>query len=265
MKAAAFTLERPASLQEALTALRAPGARAMAGGQSLGPMLNLRLARPSRIVSLAGVSELGGASQTADAITLGACVTHAAIADGRTPDLPGTILSRVADAIAYRAVRNRGTIGGSLCHADPAADWPCVLLALGASVIIAGAEGARLVKLVDFITGAFRVALAPGELLRAVRIPHPSEAARFGYYKACRKPGEFAHAMAAVLIDGASHRAVIGAVGGRPIVLEGAGVAPEAVDAALRDSGLDAIGRHLQVVAFHRALDQVGRMTRLGA
>jgi carbon-monoxide dehydrogenase medium subunit len=256
MKAAAFTLERPASLQEALTALCAPGARAMAGGQSLGPMLNLRLARPSQIVSLAGLSELGGASQTPDAITLGACVTHAAIADGRTPDLPGAILARVADAIAYRAVRNRGTIGGSLCHADPAADWPCVLLALGASVIVAGAEGGRLVKLADFITGAFRVALAPGELLRAVRIPIPSAASRLGYYKACRKPGEFAHAMSAVLIDGASRRAVIGAVGGRPIVLEGAEVAPEAVDAALRDSGLDAIGRHMQVVAFRRALDQ---------
>jgi carbon-monoxide dehydrogenase medium subunit len=258
MKAAAFTLERPASLQEALTALRAPGARAMAGGQSLGPMLNLRLARPRQIVSLAGLSELGGASQTADAITLGACVTHAAIADGSTPDLAGAILARVADAIAYRAVRNRGTIGGSLCHADPAADWPCVLLALGASVAVAGAEGTRSMTLADFITGAFRVALAPGELLRAVRIPIPSAASRFGYYKACRKPGEFAHAMAAVLIDGPSRRAVIGAVGGRPIVLEGADVASEAVDAALRESGLDAIGRHMQGVAFRRALDRAG-------
>jgi aerobic carbon-monoxide dehydrogenase medium subunit len=257
MKAAAFTLERPASLQQALAALRAPGARAMAGGQSLGPMLNLRLARPGQIVSVAALSELRGASQTADAITLGACVTHAAIADGRTPDLAGSILARVAENIAYRAVRNRGTIGGSLCHADPAADWPCVLLALGASVVVAGADGgSRSMPLADFITGAFRVALAPGELLRAVRIPIPLEAARLGYYKACRKPGEFAHAMAAVLIDGASRRAVIGAVGGRPIVLEGAGVAPEAVDAALRDSGLDAIGRHMQGVAFRRAVDR---------
>jgi len=258
MKSAAFTLERPASLREALVALREPSARAMAGGQSLGPMLNLRLARPSQIVSIAGLAELGGASETMDEITLGACVTHAAIADGRTPDLAGAILARVAENIAYRAVRNRGTVGGSLCHADPAADWPCVLLALGASVVVAGAEGARLVKLADFITGAFRVALAPGELLQAVRIPRPSDAARWGSYKACRKPGEFAHAMAAVLIDGASRRAVIGAVGGAPIVLEGAGVAPEAVDAALRDSGLDAIGRHMQGVAFRRAIDRAG-------
>jgi carbon-monoxide dehydrogenase medium subunit len=131
MKAAAFELDRPSNLAEALDALRDPASRIMAGGQSLGPMLNFRLARPSRIVSIASLPELAGASETRDAVTIGACVTHAAIADGRTPDLPGSILAGVAEHIAYRAVRNRGTIGGSLCHADPAADWPCVLLALG--------------------------------------------------------------------------------------------------------------------------------------
>jgi carbon-monoxide dehydrogenase medium subunit len=254
MKASAFSLVRPASFAEAMVALNEPDVRIMAGGQSLGPMLNLRLARPGFVVALASLPELGGASATAEAITLGACVTHAAIADGRTPDLAGGILAAVAANIAYRAVRNRGTIGGSVCHADPAADWVCVLTALGASVIVDGPDGTRAVLLGKFITGAFRVALAPGELVRAVRIPRPSGASRWGYYKACRKPGEFAHAMAAVLIDGTLRRAVIGAVGGPPVVLTGADVEPAAVDDALQASGLDAIGRHMQAVALRRAL-----------
>jgi aerobic carbon-monoxide dehydrogenase medium subunit len=256
MKAAVFSLVRPASLAQAMAALDEPDVRIMAGGQSLGPMLNLRLARPAHLVAIASLPELSGASETPEAITLGACITHAAIADGRTPDLPGGILGRVAENIAYRAVRNRGTIGGSLCHADPAADWVCVLTALGASVIVAGAGATRTVPLTDFITGAFRVALAPGELVRAVRIPRPSAAARWGYYKACRKPGEFAHAMAAVLMDGPSRRAVIGAVGGPPVVLTGDAAVPASVEAALRDSGLDAIGCHMQAVALRRALER---------
>jgi aerobic carbon-monoxide dehydrogenase medium subunit len=256
MKPVGFSLERPGNLPEAMAALRETGARAIAGGQSLGPMLNLRLVRPSQLVSIASLPELGGVSETSEAITFGACITHAAIADGRTPDLDGSVLGRVAENIAYRAVRNRGTIGGSLCHADPAADWPCVLLALGASVIVAGAGGARTMALSDFILGAFRVAAAPGELLQAVRVPRRSAGLRWGYYKACRKPGEFAHAMAAVLIDGAERRAVIGAVGAKPVVLEGADVAPQAVEAVLDGTGLDTVGRHMQGVAFRRALDR---------
>jgi len=123
-------------------------------------------------------------------------------------------------------------------------------------VIIAGVDGAREMTLADFVRGAFRVALAPGEILHAVRIPLPSPAARWGYFKACRKPGEFAHAMAAVLIDGRIRRAVIGAVGGKPVVLTGDQAVPEAVDSALRDSGLDAVTRHMQSVALRRALDR---------
>ncbi len=256
MKPVAFALQRPGTVIDALVALRDPQARVIAGGQSLGPMLNLRLAQPSQILSIARLAELTGASETAAAVTLGACITHAAIADGRTPDLPGAILARVAENIAYRPVRNRGTIGGSLCHADPAADWPCTLLALDASVILTSESGSRMLRLQDFITGAFRTALALGEILQAVRVPRPSSAVRWGFYKACRKPGDFAYAMAAVLIDGQTIRAVIGAMGAAPIVLQGNDVAPGAVEAVLRDSGLDTISRHMQGVAFRRALDQ---------
>jgi carbon-monoxide dehydrogenase medium subunit len=257
MKPAPFELARPASLPEAAATLarHAGGARLLAGGQSLGPMLNLRLVRPAMLVSIAHLPELGAVSESADAVTIGAGVTHAAIADGRTPDING-ILARIAQGIAYRAVRNLGTIGGSLCHADPAADWLTTLTALGASILTWSEAGGRSIPLAQFATGAFRTALAPAEIVQAVRIPRPSPEAGWGYYKACRKPGEFAHAMAAVLIDPGRNlrRAVIGAVGGPPVVLEGSCVAPAAAEEALAGAGLGAIARRMQVVALQRAL-----------
>ena len=253
MKAAAFELATPNSLAEASDLLAQPGARALAGGQSLGPMLNLRLVRPALLVRLSALPDLSGVEETADAVTIGACVTHAAIADGRVPDLRGGILAAIAQHIAYRAVRNRGTIGGSLCHADPAADWPCTLTALGAVALTADADGGgRAIPLVQFIVGAFRTMLAPGEILRAVRIPKPAENARWGYHKLCRKPGEFAHAMAAVLEDRGTRRIVIGATGGKPLLL----AAAEDADAALQSAGLDPIARHMQIVALRRALNR---------
>jgi len=257
MKPAPFELARPTNLAEAAAALaRDPGAaRLLAGGQSLGPMLNLRLVRPAMLVAIAHLRELGAVAEDADAVTIGAAVTHSAIADGRTPDIGG-ILARIAQGIAYRAVRNLGTIGGSLCHADPAADWLTTLTALDASVLTFSEAGGRAIPLAQFVIGAFRTALAPGEIVQAVRVPRPSPQARWGYYKACRKPGEFAHAMAAVLDDPSRgvRRAVIGATGGPPVVLEGERVTPAAAEEALRDAGLDSVARRMQAVALKRTL-----------
>jgi carbon-monoxide dehydrogenase medium subunit len=254
MKAAAFDLASPATLAEASGLLGQPGAMPMAGGQSLGPMLNLRLARPGLLVRLAGIDSLAGASESADAVTLGALVTHAAIADGRAPDPGLGALARAADGIAYRAVRNRGTIGGSLCHADPAADWLTVLTTLGA---VALTSQGRAIALPGFVTGAFRTALEPGELLTAVRVPRLPPGAGWGYVKACRKPGEFAHAMAAVLLAAGLRRAVIGATGGPPVVLTGDSVSPEGARAALAGQ-LDTVAIHMQTVVLARALAQAG-------
>ena len=251
---------RPKDLREVgmLLARGGEGARVLAGGQSLGPMLNFRLARPSLLVAIHHLPELCAVEETADTVTLGACVTQSQIADGRTPDIGGRIFAGIAEGIAYRAVRNRGTIGGSLAHADPAADWLCALTALGATVLTWRAGGGRAIPLRVFVPAAFRTALEPGELVQAVRIPRPSGGARWGYYKACRKPGEFAFAMAAVLVDAARgvRRAAIGAVGGPPVVLEGERAVPEAVDAALAGSGLDAVERRQQAVALKRAIAQ---------
>jgi aerobic carbon-monoxide dehydrogenase medium subunit len=257
MKASPFEHTRPASLAEAISLLAgdAGTARVLAGGQSLGPMLNLRLAQPSLLVQVNQLPELAGVAIDADAVTIGACVTHAAIADGRVPDIGGNVLAHVADNIGYRAVRNRGTIGGSLCHADPAADWVTVLTALDAVVLLQGPDGARSVRVAAFIQGAFRTALLPGEILRAVRVPRLPSDARWGYVKACRKPGDFAHAMAAVLLTVRTRRAVIGALGGKPLLLESEGASIDGATHALQAmDGLDRVQRHMQLTTLRRAL-----------
>jgi carbon-monoxide dehydrogenase medium subunit len=254
MKAAAFAAIRPASLASATALLADSTARPIAGGQSLGPMLNLRVARPERVVALDRLPDLLGATVTEDAVTLGACTTHAAIADGRTPDIGDGILAAIAGGIAYRAVRTRGTIGGSLCHADPAADWLTTLTALGGSVLTT----TRTIPVAEFVVGAYRTVLAAGEIVRAVRIPRPSSAARFGYHKLCRKPGEFAHAMAAILVDSAAdtRRLAIGATGGAPILLTGDAASVDGATGAL--AAFPIVERHLHLVAVSRALAKAG-------
>jgi carbon-monoxide dehydrogenase medium subunit len=223
MKAAAFAYERPADLNAALALMaNADGmTKIIAGGQSLGPMLNLRLVEPDLIVDISGLSELKQAERSGDELVVGACITHGDIEDGRIPDVTRGAMQRVAGAIAYRAVRNRGTIGGSLSHADPAADWISALAALGAKVTLRSLAGTRNLAIEDFITGALESALQPGEIVEAVRVPAMTPSTRWGYVKACRKPGEFAHAIAAVLIDPESvtARAVIGALEATPIVV----------------------------------------------
>src|SRR5271166_1556724 len=256
MKAAAFEHTRPASLVDAIALLAGEtGARVLAGGQSLGPMLNLRLAQPRLLVQVDRLPELSGVSADADAVTIGAGVTHAAIADGLVPDIGGGVLARVAETIAYRAVRNRGTIGGSLCHADPAADWVTVLMALDATVLLQGPDGIRSVRARDFVQAAFHTALLPGEIMLAVRVPRLPADARWAYERACRKPGDFAHAMATVLLCGDRRRAVIGALGGRPLLLEGDAASVEGATSALQAmTGLDQVQRHMQLAVLRRAL-----------
>ena len=260
MKPAPFEYCRPTTLAEA-GAMLTPGARLIAGGQSLGPLLNFRLARVSRLVAIAGLAELWRVQETPQDLLLGAGLTHAAIADGRTPDLGDRWLAKIADKIAYRAVRNRGTIGGSLAHADPSADWLVTLTALGGFVLTWRGRGpGRAIPLESFVTGPLSNTLEPGEIVQAVRLPRPGPAARWGYFKACRKPGELAHAMAAFFDDPQRgvRRAAIGAVNGPPVVLVGDRARPEAVEAALAGSGVDAIGRHMQAAALDRAIAEAG-------
>ncbi len=261
MKAAPFEHVRPASIAEAISLLAADAgtARVLAGGQSLGPMMNLRLAQPHLLVQVNRLPELAGVSADDEAVTIGACVTHAAIADGRAPDNGSNVLARVADNIAYRAVRNRGTIGGSLCHADPAADWVTVLTALDAVAVLQGPTGARSVRVADFVQGVFRTALMPAEVLCALRIPRLPPDTRWGYVKACRKPGDFAHAMAAVLLTQSTRRMVIGALGRKPLLLENQAASIDGAMQALQAmENLDQVQCHMQLATVRRALGQAG-------
>lgn len=227
MKPVAFDYARPGSIADAVRLLTgADSAKVVAGGQTLAPMLNLRLAQPSLIVDITRIPELVRIEQAKDAVTLGACITHAAIEDGRVEDPTRGFLKRVAAGIAYRAVRTRGTIGGSIAHADPAADWLSTFTVLGAEVSITGPTGKRLTAISDFVRGALDSALEGAEVIDGVRLPRLPAGARTGYYKLCRKTGEFAEAIGAVVHDPARgyFRAVIGATAGKPIIIADPGL-----------------------------------------
>jgi carbon-monoxide dehydrogenase medium subunit len=275
MKSASFSYERPGDLNAALALMAQTdrNAKIIAGGQSLGPMLNLRLVQPDLVIDISNLAELKQTACAGGDLMIGACVTHSDIEDGRVPDVTRGAMQRVAAAIAYRAVRNRGTIGGSLSHADPAADWVSALPALGARVSVRSLSGTRQFPVEDFITGALQSALRAGEIIEVIRIPAMSRSARFGYFKTCRKTGEFAHAIGAVVIDPerATARAVIGALDAAPIVLADAATLfggrvtanfDRQFDARLADTMLAKAGvsspaaRHIHVTALRRAISE---------
>ncbi|HVW57267.1 MAG TPA: FAD binding domain-containing protein [Rhizobiaceae bacterium] len=275
MKPVDFDYARPNGIDAAI-ALLADGTRSMklmAGSQSLGPMLNMRLVQPDLVIDITGIAELKSVRDEPDCIVVGACVTHADFEDRRVPDVTRGALPHVAHGIAYRAVRNRGTIGGSLTHADPSADWISILSALGGKVTLRGPAGDRTLAVEDYILGALEADLQPGEMLVSVTVPKLSPKARWGYYKTCRKTGEFAHAIGAFLIDPDRDvsRAVIGATESRPFVVQAAhdligdgrakrlsdGFESEAVAKMIEDNGMtDPIDRQSHLVALRRAIEQ---------
>ena len=223
MKSVAFDYERPRSIDAVIRLLGEEKVfcKLLAGSQSLGPMLNLRLAQPDLLIDITSIPELTDIANGRDHIDIGACVTHADIEDGRLPDPSRGLLPRVASTIAYRAVRNRGTIGGSLAHADPAADWISILPLLNAEIIISARRGTRTITAADLMVSSFTTVLGPDEVIQAVRIPKLSDRARWGVYKFTQKAGEFAHAIGGVLHDPERglFRAVIGAIETAPIVV----------------------------------------------
>lgn len=273
MKPAPFNYERPRDIASTLAVMNAADGtvKIIAGSQSLGPMLNLRLVAPDTILDITGIAELKRADVNGSELTLGACITHADIEDGRVPDVTRGAMQRVAANIAYRAVRNRGTVGGSLSHADPSADWVSSLTALGASLTLRSARGTRRVAMKDFILGALESVIEPGEMLEAVHVPVMSPAARWAYVKSCRKTGEFAHAIGAVLIDpdAGKARIVIGAVEAAPVVVDDAaeffggridGAFKSRFDARVADRLLvaagmtDAADRYIHVAVLRKAV-----------
>lgn len=223
MKPVAFDYQRALSLDSALDLIASSGdkTRLLSGGQSLGPMMNLRLARPECLVDVAKVAALREIEQRDGSVFVGAAITHAEIEDGLVPDPAGGGMREVAAGIAYRVVRNKGTIGGSVAHADPGADWPNFLSAAGAQVHLASPAGVRRVPMPDFMLAAYTTVLEPNELIQCIEIPLGTTQVRFGYHKLCRKVGEFSDATGTALIDSgrAYCRVVLGAVCSRPTLL----------------------------------------------
>ncbi len=182
---ASFDYAAPTSLDEALRALSAAGedAKVLAGGQSLLPLLRLRLAYPSVVVDLGKVGELRGVRDDGDAVVVGAMTTHYEVLhDPLVREYVGLLVEATA-TVADPAVRHRGTLGGALAHADPAGDLPAVALALDAQLVVAGASGRRTVPAREFFRDYLETAIEPGELLVEVRFPKPDGAWGYRYEK----------------------------------------------------------------------------------
>lgn len=227
MKPGAFTYHAPRSIDEAVALLAAHGdaAKLLAGGQSLVPMMNLRLAQPRHLIDLNRIAGLDVIRLTGERLEIGALTPHAALARADLVRDHCPILAAAAATIGHYAIRTRGTIGGSLAHADPAAQLPLIAALLEAELEARSPRGPRIIPAADFITGVFATALAADELLTAVRLPCLGAREGWGFRLMSRRAGDFAIAAAAVTVtlDAAGRidglRAALGGVEPTPVTL----------------------------------------------
>src|SRR5271163_2229853 len=182
MKPASFDYHLATSIEDAIAQL-SDDARPLAGGQSLVPMLNLRLAPVQKLVDLGRIERLRRVEEQNGHIAYGAMLPHAAFEDGLVPDGSNGLMHFVGSQIAYRAVRTRGTIGGALSLADPAADWLTAVIALEGEVVLVGPRGRRSLPASDFVVGPYMTVLDQAELLESVIIPRRPKTERWGHYK----------------------------------------------------------------------------------
>ena len=245
-----FDYATPSTLAEALGLLADPGAKALAGGMSLIPMMKLRLAAPDKLVDLSRIAELNAISEAAGEIRLGALVTHHAVASSALVRSKCPLLAETASMIGDVQVRNMGTIGGSLAHADPAADYPAAMQALEAKIVIASKAGERTVAAKDFFVDTFTTAVEPGELVKAVVVPQDGNATGTSYQKLLQPASGFAIVGVAVRLRKTGDKisfARVGVTGLAPnsyraTQVEDALVAGKSIDeaAALVATGVDA-------------------------
>lgn len=194
MKSAAFDYVKPTSIDQVLALLREHGddARLLAGGQTLMATLNMRLSEPQLLIDITGIPTLRGISVQGSMLRIGALATHTEIEFSPLVARHTPLLKAAAPHIAHRAIRNRGTWGGSIAYADPAAEWPTCLLALGGTVIAHGLQGERRIAADDFFTGLYTTALRPDELLVACEIPLAGADHWFGFSELARRHGDYA-------------------------------------------------------------------------
>lgn len=230
MKASAFDYARATSVANALELLTAHGerARVLAGGQSLLPAMNLRLMAPELIVDIGELDDLRGVAVKGGVLTIGALTRHADLLKSPEIAARAPLLMDAVAHVAHPAIRNRGTIGGSLAQADPASELPACMLALGATIIARGPGGERRTAADEFFVGIYETALTPQELLIAVELPaQPKESTHY-FHEFARRHGDYAIvglAAQALVRDGrfADLRLGFFAVGDRPLLAKSAG------------------------------------------
>ncbi len=239
----AFDYHRPTSLNEALTLLARLGddGRVLAGGHSLLPAMKLRLAQPASLVDLGSINELRRIEVKGDRISIGAMATHADILTSAPLAKASALFQQTADQIGDLQVRNCGTIGGSLAHADPAADWPATVLALDAELDVASPTGRRTVAATDFFVDMLQTSLKSGEILCEIRCASPGD--RSAYVKTDQKASGFALCGVAVVVDQKAKRVRVGVTGVAPVpyrareverALEGRTLDAESIESAAR-------------------------------
>jgi len=217
MYPADFDYHRARSVKEAQQMLAAnPGAKLLAGGHSLIPLMKLRLASPSAVIDIGRIPELRGISASGDTFRIGALTTHAELAASADLRRRAAALSEAAALIGDPAVRNRGTIGGNVAHADPASDLPTVLVALGAQMLVVGPKGERSIDAAQFFTGIMATALGDDEILAAVIVPGASAGQGSAYVKFSHPASRYAvvGAAAAVTVEAGTCKTARVAVGG---------------------------------------------------
>lgn len=226
MKPAAFRYHRPGTLDEALALLAEHGdaAKAIAGGQSLVPMMNLRLAQPAQLVDLGELRGADAIGERGGFVEIGALASHQALAEAELVRARCPLLAEAAGTIGHHAIRQRGTLGGSLAHADPAAQLPLVALTLGAEIEIASVRGRRTVAASDFFVSVMTTVLEPDELIVAVRFPVAAPAQGHAFRLFTRRTGDYAIASvaASVQLRGAEVQGLrvgVGAVEAVPVLL----------------------------------------------
>jgi carbon-monoxide dehydrogenase medium subunit len=239
MYPASFDYFAPTTLDEALALLEEYGedAKVLAGGQSLIPLMKLRFASPRALVDINGVSDLGDLEEQDGSLHVGALVRHKACERSELLRGRWATMGDAAPLISDPIVRNLGTVGGSLAHADPQGDWGSVMLAMRAEITVRGPSGTRTIPIDEFFQGPFTTALEPTEILTEVRIPDPGARAGGTYLKLERKVGDFATVGVAVHVSFSN-----GSVGTAGIALTGVGpknLRAEAAEQALAGRALD--------------------------
>jgi carbon-monoxide dehydrogenase medium subunit len=220
LKAPSFAYAKPSTLEEAFDLLEREGARVLAGGQSLIPSLNLRLSAPSLLVDITGLSALRSITVEQGVVRIGALSTHADLERSAEVRRHAPLLAEAVAHVAHPAIRNRGTLGGSVALADPAAEYPACLVALEATVIVRSKAGERMVPAGAFFRGLFETDLRPGELVVAVEMPALLKDERSVFLELARRQGDYAIVGLAGVSRGGAKRIALFAYAGKPVLLE---------------------------------------------